>query len=121
MHGFPNLLLSIGPQTPYSNLPVPIQLGAQWIARAIAYAEARGLPALEATPESEQWWAEEVERTGRQTVMFEEGRKASAWFLGANVAGKPRELLVYMGGGQVYQEHCRASEADDYRTFRFQG
>lgn len=121
VHGFPNLLLSIGPQTPYSNLPVPIQLGAQWIARAIAYAEARGLPALEATPESEQWWAEEVERTGRQTVMFEEGRKASAWFLGANVPGKPRELLVYMGGGQVYQEHCRAAEADAYRTFRFQG
>lgn len=121
MHGFPSLLLSLGPQTPYSNLPVPIQLGAQWIARAIAYAQARGLPALEATEESEEWWAAEVERTGRQTVMVDEGQKANAWFLGANVPGKPRELLVYMGGGQVYQEHCRAAEADGYRSFRASG
>jgi hypothetical protein len=50
--------------------------------------------------------------------MYEEGLKAKAWFFGANVPGKPRELLVYMGGGQKYQELCRAAEADDYRTFR---
>lgn len=121
MHGFPNLLLSLGPQTPYSNLPVPIQLGAQWVARALAFAEANDIPALEATPESEAWWATEVERTGRQTVMVEEGRKAKAWFLGANVPGKPLDLLVYMGGGAAYQEHCRQAEADDYASFRAAG
>jgi len=120
VHGFPNLLLSLGPQTPYSNLPVPIQLGAQWMARALTFARDHQI-VLEATAQSEQWWAEEVERTGRATVMYEEGAKAGAWFLGANVPGKRRELLVYMGGGQVYQQHCMQAELEQYRSFRAQG
>lgn len=117
VHGFPNFFMSIGPQTPYSNLPVPIQLGAQWVTRAIQFAERTGTE-LEATPESEEWWAAEVDAAGRETVMYEEGLKAKAWFFGANVRGKPRELLVYMGGGQKYQEMCRQAEADDYASFR---
>ncbi|CAN5543505.1 NAD(P)/FAD-dependent oxidoreductase [soil metagenome] len=119
-HGFPNFFMSLGPQTPYSNLVVPIQLGAQWLSRALAWAEGNGLDYFEATPESEQWWAEETERTGRATVMYSEGKKAKAWFLGENVPGKPEEFQVYMGGGQVYQEHCRALEAADYAALRAQ-
>lgn len=118
MHGFPNLLLSLGPQTPYSNLPVPIQLGAQWMARAIDFAERNGIEAIEATPESEEWWAEEVDRAGKATVMHSEGQKAKAWFFGENVPGKPKEFQVYMGGGQVYQQFCREAEEDGYRSFR---
>jgi cation diffusion facilitator CzcD-associated flavoprotein CzcO len=118
VNGFPNLLLSLGPQTPYSNLPVPIQLGAQWLARAISYLERNGIPAIEATPESEHWWAQEVDRAGKATVMYSEGQKAKAWFFGENVPGKPREFQVYMGGGQVYQQFCRDAEADGYRSFR---
>lgn len=117
VHGFPNFFMSIGPQTPYSNLPVPIQLGAQWLTRAIQFAERTGVE-LEATPESEEWWAAEVDAAGRATVMYEEGLKAQAWFFGANVPGKPRELLVYMGGGQRYQELCSQAEADGYASFR---
>jgi cation diffusion facilitator CzcD-associated flavoprotein CzcO len=118
MNGFPNLLLSLGPQTPYSNLPVPIQLGAQWMARAISFFEANGIPAIEATPESEDWWASEVDSAGKSTVMHSEGQKANAWFLGGNVPGKAREFQVYMGGGQVYQQFCRDAEAEAYKSFR---
>ncbi len=118
MNGFPNLLLSLGPQTPYSNLPVPIQLGAQWMARAIDFAEKNDLPALEATKESEEWWAQETDRAGKATVMYSEGQKAKAWFFGENVPGKPHEFQVYMGGGQVYQQFCRDAEREGYRSFR---
>ena len=116
-HGFPNFFMSLGPQTPYSNLPVPIQLGAQWLQRALDWAGRNGVPFFEATPESEQWWAEETERAGKATVMYSEGKKAKAWFLGENIPGKPEEFQVYMGGGQVYQEYCRQAEADGYRSF----
>ncbi|TXN32644.1 flavin-containing monooxygenase [Lacisediminihabitans profunda] len=115
--GFPNFFMSLGPQTPYSNLPVPIQLGAQWIARAIKFATAHDIEHFEATPESEELWADEVDRAGKATVMYSEGLKAKAWFLGENVAGKPREFQVYMGGGQVYQQFCRDAEAAGYPTF----
>lgn len=116
-NGFPNFFMSLGPQTPYSNLPVPIQLGAQWLQRAIAWAREHDVPFFEATPESETWWMRETERAGKATVMYSEGKKAKAWFLGDNLPGKPEEFQVYMGGGHVYQEFCRAAEADGYRSF----
>lgn len=109
--------MSLGPTTPYSNLPVPIQLGAQWIARAIAFAEKNGIERLEATPESEEWWAAEVDRAGRATVMYSEGLKAKAWFMGENVQGKPAEFQVYMGGGGVYQQFCLETEDTGYASF----
>jgi cation diffusion facilitator CzcD-associated flavoprotein CzcO len=116
-HGFPNFFMSLGPQTPYSNLPVPIQLGAQWLQRLLVWARDNDVARIEATPESEQWWAEETERAGNATVMSH-GHKANAWFLGANIPGKPREYMVYMGGGQVYQDYCRAVEESGYASFR---
>jgi len=118
VHGFPNFFMSLGPQTPYSNLPVPIQLGAQWLQRLLVWARENDVPRIEATRESEEWWARECERAGEATVMASEGEKAGAWFLGKNVPGKPKAFQVYMGGGQVYQEFCRAAEQDGYRTFR---
>jgi cation diffusion facilitator CzcD-associated flavoprotein CzcO len=116
-HGFPNFFMSLGPQTPYSNLPVPIQLGAQWLQRALKWARDNGVERLEATPESEAAWAAEVERAGKATVMYSEGQKAKAWFLGENVPGKPQEFSVYMGGGQVYQQFCRDAEETGYGSF----
>jgi cation diffusion facilitator CzcD-associated flavoprotein CzcO len=115
--GFPNFFMSLGPQTPYSNLIVPIQLGAQWLARAISWTRERGITRMEATRESMEWWAAENERAGKSTVMYAEGKKAKAWFLGQNVPGKPEEFLVYMGGGQVYQAFCRQVEEEGYASF----
>lgn len=114
---FPNFFMSLGPQTPYSNLIVPIQLGAQWLARALKWTRERGITRLEATHESQEWWAAENERAGKATVMYSEGKKAKAWFLGQNVPGKPEEFLVYMGGGQVYQAFCRQAEEEGYASF----
>ena len=115
--GFPNFFMSLGPQTPYSNLIVPIQLGAQWLARALKWTRERGITRLEATRESEEWWAAENERAGKATVMYSEGQKADAWFLGKNVPGKKEEFLVYMGGGQRYQAFCRQAEEEGYASF----
>ena len=118
-NGFPNFFMSLGPQTPYSNLIVPIQLGAQWLQRALKWAKDNDVPYFEATPESEEWWRQETERAGRSTVMYSEGKKAKAWFLGENIPGKPEEFQVYMGGGQVYQEHCRNLEESGYASLLY--
>ncbi|GLY67993.1 flavin-containing monooxygenase [Amycolatopsis taiwanensis] len=118
VHGFPNFFMSLGPQTPYSNLVVPIQLGAQWLQRLLVWARRNDVERIEATEESEKQWAEEVHRAGGATVMASEGEKAGAWFLGRNVPGKQKEFQVYMGGGQVYQEFCRNAEQDQYSSFR---
>ncbi|MGM7421863.1 flavin-containing monooxygenase [Cellulosimicrobium sp. CpK407] len=118
VHGFPNLFLSLGPQTPLSNLTVPVQRGAQWLQRALAYARENGVAQLEATREAEEWWYEETERAARATVMYEEGKKAGAWFVGGNVPGKRAEMAVYLGGGPAYQDACARAAAEQYAGFR---
>ncbi len=118
VHGFPNFFMSLGPQTPLSNLPVPVQRGAQWLQRALTYARANGVEQLEATREAEDWWRAETDRAGRATVMYEEGKKAGAWFVGGNVPGKREEMAVYLGGGHVYQDECARAEAEQYAGLR---
>ncbi len=75
VHGFPNFFMSLGPQTPYSNLPVPIQLGAQWLQRLLVWARENDVPRIEATAASEQWWLDETNRAGEATVMCSEARR----------------------------------------------
>jgi cation diffusion facilitator CzcD-associated flavoprotein CzcO len=115
-HGFPNFFMILGPQTPYANLPVAIQNGVEWITGAIAFAEKNGLPALESSPEAEKEWAAEVERAGSATIMAS-GVDANAWFIGANVPGKPIEFNVYMGGADEYFRRCDAVAAQKYASF----
>ena len=115
-NGFPNFFMSLGPQTPYSNLVVPIQLGAQWLQRALRWAEENGVERFEATPSRRTGGPPRRSAPGKSTVMYSEGKKAKAWFLGENVPGKPEEFQVYMGGGQVYQQHCREVEESGYRS-----
>lgn len=118
VHGFPNFFMSLGPQTPLSNLPVPVQLGAQWLQRALTFARENGVDRLEPTRAAEDWWHAETEQAGHATVMYAEGRKAGAWFLGGNVPGKREEMGVYLGGGHVYQDRCAEVEAEAYAGLR---
>ena len=73
--GFPNFFMSLGPQTPYSNLIVPIQLGAQWLARALTWTRERGITRLEATRESQEWWAAETSARARPPSCTQRGRR----------------------------------------------
>ena len=65
---------TVEPVEPYSNLIVPIQLGAQWLARAISWTRECGITRIEATRESMEWWTAENERAGKATVMYAEGK-----------------------------------------------
>lgn len=116
VNGFPNFFMILGPQTPYANLPVAIQEGVSFIDRAIGFAQDKGIDTIEATRESEQAWAEEVARAGEATIMAK-GGGAYAWFLGANVPGKPREFNVYMGGADVYFRRCEEVIAQGFDGF----
>jgi cation diffusion facilitator CzcD-associated flavoprotein CzcO len=119
VHGYPNFFVSLGPQTPYANLVVPIQMGAQWLQQLLVWARDNGVERIEATPESEENWAEETVRAAKATVMYEEGKKAGAWFMGDNIPGKREEVNVYMGGHGTYQDFCAAEAEAGYPTFRY--
>jgi cation diffusion facilitator CzcD-associated flavoprotein CzcO len=116
VNGFPNFFMILGPQTPYANLPVAIQAGVAWISDAIAFAQKHHIDRFESTKDAEEAWAAEVNRAGSATIMAQ-GAKANAWFIGANIPGKPIEFNVFMGGADVYFKRCDEVARNGYATF----
>lgn len=43
----------------------------------------------------------------------------NSWYVGANVAGKPRVVMPYMGGAAVYTEKIEAVARENYTGFVF--
>ncbi|WOF23938.1 NAD(P)/FAD-dependent oxidoreductase [Microbacterium betulae] len=113
--GFPNLFLVTGPQSPsvLSNVIVSIEQHVEWITRALADARRDGVVRMEATRDAEQEWVDHTRAVAESTVY----RDASSWYVGANVAGKPRVVLPYVGGVGGFRERCEEVAADGYRGF----
>ena len=43
--------------------------------------------------------------------------EANSWYMGANIPGKPRQILNYPGGLPLYLEKCAACAAEGYAGF----
>jgi len=114
--GFPNLFTITGPGSPsvLSNMIVSIEQHVDWIAECLAHLRARGHAAIEATVEAEDAWVAHVNDVGHMTLY----PLAKSWYMGANVPGKPRVFMPYIGGVGVYREKCDAVAAAGYAGFR---
>jgi cyclohexanone monooxygenase len=44
--------------------------------------------------------------------------QAASWYMGANIPGKPRVFLPYVGGLGTYTRICEQVVAEGYRGFR---
>ncbi len=102
--GFPNLFTVTGPGSPsvLSNMIVSIEQHVEWLADCIAYMAERGLTSVEPTVEAEDAWVDHVRELGEETLY----PRADGWYTGANVPGKPRVLLPYVGGVGAYRREC---------------
>jgi cation diffusion facilitator CzcD-associated flavoprotein CzcO len=115
--GFPNLFTITGPQSPsvLSNMVVSIEQHVDWIAGCLAFMRERGLSRIEAAHEAEDAWVRHVDQLGRETLY----PRARSWYVGANVPGKPRVFMPYVGGCGRYRQECEEIVADGYRGFLF--
>ncbi|HYE93404.1 MAG TPA: NAD(P)/FAD-dependent oxidoreductase [Terriglobales bacterium] len=113
--GFPNLFTITGPGSPsvLSNMIVSIEQHVDWIADCLAYLRAQGQATIEATAEAEERWVAHVNEVGHMTLY----PKAKSWYMGANVPGKPRIFMPYIGGVGVYREKCDAVARKGYEGF----
>jgi cyclohexanone monooxygenase len=114
MAGFPNLFTITGPGSPsvLSNMIVSIEQHVDWIADCVTYLNRRGLTAIEPTVEAEDGWVAHVNEVGNMTLY----PRASSWYMGANVPGKPRIFMPYIGGVGAYRQKC-----DDVAARRYEG
>ena len=113
--GFPNLFTVTGPLSPsvLSNMVVSIEQHVEWISDCIAHVRSAGSAAIEATPEAEAGWVQHVAEVGSLTLF----PRADSWYMGANVPGKARVFLPYIGGVGTYRQICDEIAADNYRGF----
>lgn len=103
----PNLFMVYGPQAPtsFSNGPPIIEIQVDIVAEAVTKCRRERISLIEASQEAAAAWADEVREIGDRTLY----PTANSWYMGANVPGKPREMLLYLGGVDVYAEKCRAA------------
>jgi cyclohexanone monooxygenase len=114
--GFPNLFAITGPGSPsvLSNMIVSIEQHADWIADCLTYLRANGQASIEATGGAQDAWVEHVNQVGDMTLY----PKAASWYTGANVPGKPRVFMPYVGGVGLYRQKCDDVAAKGYEGFR---
>jgi len=113
--GFPNLLFVYGPQSPnaFCNGPTCAELQGDWIARLLDHLRQRNYTRVEATVSAEEAWRAQVLAVA-DTTLFP---RADSWYFGANIPGKPREMLAFAGGLPAYMAKCRESAERGYEGF----
>jgi cyclohexanone monooxygenase len=112
--GFPNMFSLYGPPGPFTNQPPAIEWQAEWVSKAIKYANAHKIDVIEATPEAEQAWLDECKRIEEMTLFH----KIDWWVSGANIPGKAKAVSFYMGGFGEYMKHAQESASQGYKGYK---
>ena len=117
--GFPNLFTLTGPGSPsvLSNMMVSIEQHVDWVAGCLAAQRSQGLATIEPTEAAEAGWVTHVNDCANITLY----PQAASWYMGANVPGKPRVFLPYVGGVDAYRAACDEVVARDYLGFKRSG
>ena len=113
--GFPNLFVITGPGSPsvLSNMIVSIEQHVDWITDCISFMRDRGFEAMEATKDAEDKWVAHVNEVAYTTLY----PQANSWYMGANIPGKPRIFMPYIGGVGAYRQICNDVAAKGYEGF----
>jgi cyclohexanone monooxygenase len=114
--GFPNLFIpasGVGTSAVFTNMVVSIEHQVNWIFDCLTYARQSGKTTIEADPEAEQGWVEQVQETAEMTLFL----NANSWYLGANVPGKRRVFMPYIGGYPAYVDICSEEAEKGYPGF----
>jgi cyclohexanone monooxygenase len=115
--GFPNLFMITGPQSPgvKTQMILSCEQHVDWIAGCIQYLRDRGLTRIEAEKQAEDAWVQHNNEVADRTLY----PLANSWYVGANIPGKPRVFMPYVGGLPAYKKKCDEVAANGYEGFRF--
>ena len=115
--GFPNLFLITGPGSPsiLTNVVVAIEQHVDWIARCLRHMQDHQLQVARADARDEEQWVAHVNEVASRTLF----PTANSWYMGANIPGKPRAFLPYVGGLQNYTVICEQVVSEGYKGLHF--
>jgi len=121
IHGFPNMFMITGPGSPsvLSNMIVSIEQHVEWIVDCMQYMGDKQLQSIEADQSAEDGWVEHVNTLADDTMLT--APSCNSWYLGANIPGKPRIFMPYVGGVGAYREKCDEIASNNYEGFSLSG
>ena len=114
--GYPNLFTVAGPLAPstaFCNMTTCLQQQVDWVTDCMTYLLDKGNVSIEPSVEKQDEWVQHHDDTANATLMM----KTNSWYTGANIDGKPRRLLSYIGGVGNYRRICDEVKDSDYAGF----
>jgi cyclohexanone monooxygenase len=119
VHGFPNMFIVSGPGSPsvLSNMVLAAEQHVNWIASCLDHMGEHGAETIEASAEAVETWVEECNDRASATLF----PSANSWYMGANIPGKPRVFMPYIGGFGVYGQILREVAEAGYKGFELDG
>ena len=111
---FPNMFIITGPGSPsvLTNMLPSIEQHVDFISAAINHLRENNFVSIEASPAAENAWVEHVNEVAASTLLLD----CNSWYLGANVPGKPRVFMPYLGFPE-YVEKCTQVANSAYEGF----
>jgi cation diffusion facilitator CzcD-associated flavoprotein CzcO len=112
--GFPNFFVIAGPGSPsvLTNMVPSIEQHVEWIAECVGYLREHEMNRIEVEIAAEDAWVDRVNGLASFTLF----PSCNSWYLGANVPGKPRVFMPYLGFGN-YVEVCEEVVEKGYEGF----
>ena len=111
--GFPNMFMILGPNGAFTNLPPTIEAQVEWITDAIRHVAETETGRIELKPNAESDWTDTCVEVAAATVFG----SVDSWIFGANIPGKKRSVLFYLGGLSEYRKILDAEAAAGYPSF----
>src|SRR5262249_32797473 len=117
--GFPNLFMITGPGSPsvLASMIQSIEQHVDWMADCIGHMRDVDAATIEPTLASEDAWVEHVNDVAQASLRS----TCSSWYVGANIPGRPRVFMPYIGGFPVYVQKCNEVMENGFAGFRLDG
>ncbi|MGW1549223.1 flavin-containing monooxygenase [Streptomyces sp. NPDC002346] len=115
VNGFPNFFNLTGPGSPsvLANVVLAGEQHGEWLADCLRHLDDHGYAAIEATEQAVESWVTECHDRAADTLMM----SANSWYLGANIPGKPRVFMPFVGGFGVYGQIIADVADSGYKGF----
>ena len=117
--GFPNLFTITGPGSPsvLASMIQAIEQHVDWLADCIGHLRDIGAASIEPIDRYEDDWVAHVNEVSQVSLRS----TCSSWYVGANIPGRPRVFMPYIGGFPVYVQKCNEVMSNGFEGFVIDG